>query len=66
VDRLPPVVRAASRFNPIFYLIDGFRYGFIGRADQDLTIGVPFVGVLAVALTWLVWRLFTTGYRLKT
>jgi ABC-2 type transport system permease protein len=66
VDRLPPLVRAASRFNPIFYLIDGFRYGFIGRADQDLMIGVPFVGVLAIVLLWLVWRLFTTGYRLKT
>ncbi len=66
VERLPPLVRAASRFNPMFYLIDGFRYGFIGAPDQDLRIGVPYVGLLAVGLVLLVWRLFTTGYRLRT
>jgi ABC-2 type transport system permease protein len=58
--------RAASRFNPLFYLIDGFRYGFIGTADQDLPVGVAFVGILTLGLVLLVWRLFTTGYRLKT
>jgi ABC-2 type transport system permease protein len=66
VDRLPPIFRIASRFNPLFYLIDGFRYGFIGAADQDLPVGVAFTGVLAIGLAVLVWRLFTTGYRLKT
>ena len=66
VERLPPLFRAASRFNPMFYLIDGFRYGFIGQADQDLPVGTAFVGLLAVGLAALVWRLFTTGYRLKT
>lgn len=66
VERLPPLFRAASRFNPLFYVIDGFRYGFIGAADQDLPVGVVFVGVLSVGLVLLVWRLFSTGYRLKT
>ena len=66
VERLAPVARAASRFNPMFYLIDGFRYGFVGVVDQNLTIGVAYVGLLAVGLVLLVWRLFATGYRLKT
>jgi ABC-2 type transport system permease protein len=66
VERLPPVFRAASRFNPMFYLIDGFRYGFIGQADGDLAAGAVFVGALTVGLTALVWRLFAIGYRLKT
>ena len=66
VQRLPEPFRSASHFNPMFYLIDGFRYGFIGAADQNLVPGVAFVGILAVGLTLLVWRLFTTGYRLKT
>ncbi|HUO22496.1 MAG TPA: ABC transporter permease [Caulobacteraceae bacterium] len=66
VTRLPPVFRAASRLNPMFYLIDGFRYGFIGHADGDLWTGAAFVGVLALGLTVLVWRLFAIGYRLKT
>jgi ABC-2 type transport system permease protein len=66
VDRLPPAFRAASRLNPMFYLIDGFRYGFVGQADGSLLIGAAFTGALTIALTVLVWRLFTTGYRLKT
>jgi ABC-2 type transport system permease protein len=66
VERLPEPFRSASRFNPFFYLIDGFRYGFIGRAEQPLALGAGYVLVLAVVLGFVVWRLFTTGYRLKT
>jgi ABC-2 type transport system permease protein len=66
VERLPPFFRAASRLNPMFYLIDGFRYGFIGLADQDVAVGATAVGVLTLALLVLVWRLFALGYRLKT
>ena len=66
VERLPPMARAASHFNPMFYLIDGFRYGFVGVADQDMAVGIPYVGLLALGLILLVWRLFSIGYRLKT
>jgi ABC-2 type transport system permease protein len=66
VDRLPEPFRAFTRFNPFFYLIDGFRYGFIGRAEQPLMFGAVFVLVLSGALLLLTWRLFSTGYRLKT
>jgi ABC-2 type transport system permease protein len=66
VDRLPEPFRTASHFNPFFYLIDGFRYGFIGKAEGSLLVGVLFSAGLAVALTLCVWRMFTTGWRLKT
>ena len=66
VDRMPEPFRTASRFNPIFYLIDGFRYGFIGRVEQPLALGAGFVLILAVVLGLTVWRLFASGYRLKT
>jgi ABC-2 type transport system permease protein len=66
VDRLPEPFRGATRFNPFFYLIDGFRYGFIGRSEQSLLFGGAFVLALSVVLVLLVWRLFSTGYRLKT
>ena len=66
VARLPEPFRSASRFNPLFYLIDGFRYGFIGHTEQPLALGCVFVLILAVGLGALVWRLFATGYRLKT
>jgi ABC-2 type transport system permease protein len=66
VNRLPAPFREMSRFNPFFYLIDGFRYGFIGSADQSLGLGAVFIGVLAVAMILLIRRLFAIGYRLKT
>jgi ABC-2 type transport system permease protein len=66
IDRLPEPFRTISRFNPFFYLIDGFRYGFIGAAEGSLLAGVLFSAGLAAALTWAVWRMFTTGWRLKS
>ncbi len=66
VSRLPEPFRSASQFNPFFYLISGFRYGFIGQADGSLAIGVActaiLVGILAVICHWM----FASGYRLKT
>jgi ABC-2 type transport system permease protein len=66
VANLPEPFRGATRFNPFFYLIDGFRYGFIGRSEQPLLFGAVFVLALSVVLMLMVWRLFSTGYRLKT
>ncbi len=63
---MPEPFRTASRFNPLFYLIDGFRYGFIGHSEQPLLLGAVFVLGLAAVLGAVVWRLFASGYRLKT
>ena len=66
VDRLPEPFRSVSHFNPFFYLIDGFRYGFIGHADGSLLIGAVYSAVLTVALGIGCWLLFRSGWRLKT
>lgn len=66
VDRLPEPFRTVSHYNPFFYMIDGFRYGFIGFADGSLTVGVILVGVINVVLAIACWALFHTGYRLKS
>jgi ABC-2 type transport system permease protein len=66
VDRLPEPFRSASQYNPFFYLISGFRYGFIGHADGSLTIGVVSTAGLCVALTAVCYWMFATGYKLKT
>ena len=66
VDRLPEPFRTASHFNPMFYLIDGFRYGFVGRAEGSLVAGAVSSGVLAIGLVWAVHRMFETGWRLKS
>lgn len=66
VSRLPEPFRTISQYNPFFYLIAGFRYGFTGHMDGSLTVGVVVSGALVVALWAGVWRMFATGYKLKT
>ena len=66
VTRLPEPFRTASKFNPFFYLISGFRYGFIGRTDGSLAIGVAYTGALMVLLGGICLWMFATGYRMKT
>jgi ABC-2 type transport system permease protein len=66
VDRLPEPFRSASRFNPFFYMISGFRYGFIGTADGSLLVGVLFTAGLTIVLAAVCLWMFATGYRLKT
>ena len=65
IERLPPEWQLVAQFNPFFYLIDGLRYGFIGRADGTLGIGVALVLAVNVVLWALTQRMFATGYRLK-
>lgn len=54
-----------SLFDPFFYLIDGFRYGFLGAANSDLMIGVAVSGALAFLTSFSVWWMLKAGYKLK-
>ena len=65
-DALPEPFRTISHWNPMFYMIDGFRYGFIGVADGNVAIGATMTLGLTVALFVWCWVLFVKGYRLKT
>ena len=63
--RLPEAWQHVAHLNPFFYMIDGFRYGFIDRADASPTVGIlAMVGVDAVLLL-IVHSWFRRGYRLK-
>ena len=66
VDRLPEPFRSLSHYNPFFYLIDGFRFGFIGHAEGSLLIGMAVTTALTLLLAFVAWRLFATGWRMKT
>ena len=66
VDRLPFPFKEISHFNPFFYLIDGFRYGLIGRAEGDLGVGVAMTAALTLATGFVCFRMFATGYKIKT
>jgi ABC-2 type transport system permease protein len=66
VDMLPPFWQTATLFNPVVYLISGFRWSFYGIADVSVGVSLAMtVGFLAVCLA-TVWWIFKTGYRLKT
>ena len=63
---LPEPVRTLSHYNPVFSLIDGFRYGFIGHSDAPLLTGALLTGVLALGLCWWCWAMLKSGYRLRS
>ena len=66
VDMLPPFWQRASLFNPVVYLISGFRWSFYGIADVSVGVSLTMtICFLAVCLA-IVWWIFKTGYRLKT
>ena len=62
---LPPALEAVLRANPVFYLIDGVRFGMIGRSDADPLLGLGIVAGATLAVCGLAWIWFRTGYRLK-
>jgi len=66
INILPPFWRNVTLFNPVVYLISGFRWSFFGTADVNVkfSLGATFL-FLAVCLG-IIWRMFTTGYKLKT
>lgn len=65
IDRLPEVAQTIAKFNPFFYMIDGFRYGFIGHADSNLWTGILVLAGVNLCLWGLVTRMISTGYKLK-
>ncbi len=66
ISMLPPVWQKITLFNPVVYLISGFRWSFYGIADVGVGVSVGMTLVfMAVCLT-AVWWIFRTGYRLKT
>ena len=66
IDMLPSPWREITLFNPVVYLISGFRWSFYGVADVHGAISVGMtLGFLALCLA-VVWLIFKTGYRLKT
>jgi ABC-2 type transport system permease protein len=66
IERLPEAAQMVAHFNPFFYMIDGFRYGFIGHADGSLVAGLAVVGGVDAALWLLCYAMFKSGYKLKT
>ena len=65
VDMLPPVWQTVTLFNPVVYLISGFRYSFFGEGDVHVGVSLGMtVLFLTVCLAIVAW-IFRTGYKLK-
>ncbi|MHB8914600.1 MAG: ABC transporter permease [Thiobacillus sp.] len=62
---LPPFWQAVSQWNPVFYMIDGFRYAFIGYSDADPSVGLLVVTLCFMALSALTLWMLRSGYKLR-
>ena len=65
IGMLPPLWQKISLFNPVVYLISGFRWSFYGVADVNVGISVAMTLVFLALCLAVVWWIFKTGYRLK-
>ena len=65
IEILPSPWQEISHANPIFYMVDSIRYGFLGSSDVNVGLAFGFTALVAVAMVaWAQW-LFTTGRKLK-
>ncbi|MFA9420936.1 MAG: ABC transporter permease [Gammaproteobacteria bacterium] len=65
VSMLPPVWQTVTLFNPVLYLISGFRWSFFEVSDVSVGVSLAMIMLFLLACLLLVWWMFKTGYRLK-
>ena len=66
INALPQPFRSAAAYNPFFFVIDGFRYGFVGHSDGNIGVGVIYSAVLTLTLGAACWLIIRSGWRLKS
>ena len=66
IDKLPELFQKISHINPFFYMIDGFRYGFLGKSDGSITVGLIYLIVLSIVIWYVAFLLYKKGYKIKS
>ena len=66
INMLPPLWQKVTLFNPVVYLISGFRWSFYGIADVSVALSLGMTLVFMLLYLAAVWWIFRTGYHLKT
>ena len=66
IDKLPTLFKNISLINPFFYMIDGFRYGFLGTSDGSIDFGLIYLIILSIAMWFVAFYLFKKGYKIKS
>jgi ABC-2 type transport system permease protein len=65
VAMLPPLWRKVTLFNPVVYLVSGFRWSFYGQADVPVALSLGATTAFMAVCLIVIWRIFATGYKLK-
>jgi ABC-2 type transport system permease protein len=65
VAMLPPLWRKVTLFNPVVYLVSGFRWSFYGQADVPVALSLGATAAFMAVCLIVIWRIFATGYKLK-
>lgn len=65
ISLLPEFWQTVSRYNPVLYMVNGFRYGLLGISDVSLMVAYSVLIGLIIFLTYWVWHLFATGRGVK-
>ena len=66
IDKLPIFFQTLSHFNPFFYMIDGFRYGFLGESDGSIRVGLIYLTLLSCVMWYSAFYLYKKGYKIKS
>ena len=66
IDKLPNFFQIISYVNPFFYMIDGFRYGFLGASDGSISLGIIYLTILSFVMWFIAFYLFKKGYKIKS
>jgi ABC-2 type transport system permease protein len=66
IDKLPTFFQTISYLNPFFYMIDGFRYGFLGKSDGSTSVGLIYLTILSFIMLYLAFYLYKKGYKIKS
>jgi len=66
IDRLPDFLQTLSLWNPFFYMIDGFRYAFIGNMDGSIAFGIIYLTILSITIWFIAYLLYKKGYKIKS
>jgi ABC-2 type transport system permease protein len=65
IHTLPPFWQTVSHLNPVFYMIDGFRYGFFGQSDVSPWLSLSIVGVALLVVSSVAVHMLRTGYKIR-
>jgi ABC-2 type transport system permease protein len=66
ISMLPPFWQTVTLFNPVVYLISGFRWSFFGTADVSIALSLAMITVFLFACLAVIWWTFKTGYKIRS